>query len=123
MRRRDLSSPLRTVTAWMLFRASSALGLHRLLHRLAAVALVGALGAFTFADGVHSVHHLPDHKEASRCALAAASANVVGGIADLIPVALPPLPRLVAFEERAPSAPSRWPGWAKQGRAPPISPS
>lgn len=107
----------------MLFRISSALRLHRLLHRLAAVALVGALGAFAFADGVHSVHHLPDHKAASRCALAAASANVVGGIADLIPVALPPLSRLVAFEERAPAAPGRQPVWAQQGRAPPISPS
>jgi hypothetical protein len=93
------------------------------LHRLAVVVLVGGLGTFAFADGLHSVHHLPDHKAASRCALAAASANVVGGIADLIPVALPPLPRLVAVEKRLPTAPSRWPVWAKQGRAPPISPS
>ena len=123
MRRRDLSNRRGMVPVWMLFRASPALGLHRLLHRLAVVALVGALGTFTFADGLHSVHHLPDHKAASRCALAAASANVVSGIADLIPVALPPLPRLVAFEGRAPTAPGRRPVWAKQGRAPPVSPS
>jgi hypothetical protein len=123
VRRQGLSNRRGTVTVWMLFRASPAPGLHRLLHRLAAVALVGALGTFTFADGVHSVHHLPDHKAASRCALAAASANVVSGVADLIPVALPPLPRLVAFEKCAPTAPSCRPVWAKQGRAPPVSPS
>lgn len=123
MGRQNLSNRRGTPMAWALFWAHPALGLHRLLCRLAVVALVGVLGAFTFADGLHSVHHLPDHKAASRCALAAASANVVSGIADLIPVALPPLSRLVAFEERAPAAPGLRPVWAKRGRAPPISPS
>ena len=96
---------------------------NRLLNRLAVVALVGALGTFTFAEGVHSVHHLPDHQAASRCALAAASTNVVSGVADLIPITLPPLPRLVALEEPVPTAPGRRPVWTTQGRAPPTSPS
>ena len=91
--------------------------------RLAVLALVGALGAFAFADGLHSVHHLPDHRAASRCAIAAASASVVGDIVDLVPVALPPSPRLVALEEVATVAPGLRPVWAEHGRAPPVSPS
>jgi hypothetical protein len=107
----------------MLFRACLARGVHRLLGRLAIVALVGVLGAFTFADGLHSVHHLPDHNAASRCALAAASANIVGGTVDVIPIVLPPLPRLAGRGEGEPAAPGLRPVWAEQGRAPPISPS
>ena len=93
------------------------------LGRLAAVALVGALGAFAFADGLHSVHHLPDHKAASRCAVVAASAGVVGGTLDVIPVALPPPPRLADRDESEPAAPWLPPVWTEQGRAPPTSPS
>jgi hypothetical protein len=123
VRRRDLSRRRAAARVGMLFRACLARGVHRLLGRLAVVGLVGALGAFTFADGLHSVHHLPDHNAASRCALAAASANVVGGTADVIPVALPPLPRLAGLEEGDPPTPGLRPVWAEQGRAPPISPS
>ena len=112
MRRRDLSR-----------QRGAGSGLRRPLGRLAVVALVGALGAFTFADGLHSVHHLPDHKAASSCAVAAASANVVGGTLDLIPVALPPLPRLAGREEAEPAAPGLRPVWTEQDRAPPVSPS
>jgi hypothetical protein len=89
--------------------------------RLAVVALVGSLGVFVFADGLHSVHHLPDQDAASRCALAAASAKVVGATVDLVPFALPPLPRLASREECAPAAPVRQPIWVAQGRAPPLA--
>ena len=112
MDRRDLSR-----------RRGAGGGIRRLLGRLAVVAVVGALGAFTFADGLHSVHHLPDHKAASSCAVAAASANVVGGTPDPIPVALPPLPRLAGREEAEPAAPGLRPVWTEQDRAPPVSPS
>ena len=88
---------------------------------LAVGVLVGALGVFTFADGLHSVHHLPDHNAASRCAVAAASANVVCATPDLIPIALPPLPRLADREKGTLAAPGLQPVWTEQGRAPPIS--
>jgi len=93
------------------------------LSRLSVAALIVALVAFTFADGLHSVHHLPDHKAASRCALAAASTNVVGCISDVIPIALPPLSRLVVLEEREPARTPLEPIWTTRGRAPPLSPS
>ena len=112
MRRRELSRPK---------GAAFARGFQPLLRRLAVGVLVGALGVFTFADGLHSVHHLPDHNAASRCAVAAASANVVCATPDLIPIALPPLPRLADREKGKPAAPGLQPVWTEQGRAPPIS--
>lgn len=112
MRRRHLARRATRITD----RASPAHG----LRRLAVVALVGLLGVFAFADGLHSVHHLPDQDAASRCALAAASVNVVGVIVDLVPVALPQQPRLAGLHECAPAAPVRQPIRVAQGRAPPL---
>lgn len=114
MRRRELSRHK---------GAARARGFQQRLGRLAVVVLAGGLGVFTFADGLHSVHHLPDHNAASRCAVAAASANVVGATPDLIPIALPPLPRLADREKGKPAAPGLQPVWTEQGRAPPISQS
>lgn len=115
MRGRHLARRRGAVATSMTHRAPLARG----LRRLAVVALVGSLGVFAFADGLHSVHHLPDQDAASRCALAAASANVVGVIVDLVPFALPQLPRLAGLQEWAPAAPVRQPIWVAQGRAPP----
>jgi hypothetical protein len=91
------------------------------MDRLLVLALVGSLGVFAFADGLHSVHHLPDHDAASRCVLAAAAANVVGVTVNLVPFVLPPLPRLASVQECAPAAPVRHPIWVAQGRAPPLA--
>lgn len=90
------------------------------LRSLAALALVWSLGVFAFADGLHSVHHLPDQDAASRCALATASAHMVGVIVDPVPFELPQLPRLAGLQECAPAAPVRPPIWVAQGRAPPL---
>lgn len=91
--------------------------------RVAALALVGALGVFAFADGVHSVHHLPDHDAASRCALAAASSNVQGVNIDRLPTVLPPLLRRIGREEQDLPAAVLQPAWAATGRSPPLSPA
>jgi hypothetical protein len=91
--------------------------------RVTALALVGALGIFAFADGVHSVHHLPDHDAASRCALAAASSNVQGVNLDHLPTVLPLLLCRIAREEQDPTAPVLQPVWAATGRSPPFSPT
>ena len=60
---------------------------------------------------------------ASQCALAAASSDVQGAIADHLPVALPPPPRLAGLEEHEPPAPAVQTAWAATGRAPPPAPS
>lgn len=86
--------------------------------RVAALALVGTLGVF--ADGVRSVHHLPDHDAGSRCALVAASANVQGVNIDHLPVVLPPLFRRIGREEQDVTAPVLRPVWAATGRSPPL---
>jgi hypothetical protein len=91
------------------------------MGRLLVLALVGLLGVFAFADGLHSVHHLPDQSAASRCVLAAASANVVGVTVNLVPLVRPPPPRLAGVRECAPAAPMRQPVLAAQGRAPPLA--
>jgi len=89
--------------------------------RLAIVALIGSLGVFAFADGLHSVHHLPDQDAASRCAIAAASTNMMGVTVDLVPLSRPPLPRLARLHEFAPTAPMPQPVWVAEGRAPPLA--
>jgi hypothetical protein len=91
------------------------------MGRLLVLALVGSLAVFAFADGLHSVHHLPDQDAASRCAIAAASTHVVGTTVDLVPIALPPPPRLTQLEEYAPAASVRQATWVAQGRAPPLA--
>ena len=122
MRSRHLPRNKGTAAAEMTRRAFPARGLRRpATVRLAALALVGVLGVFAFADGLHSVHHLPDQDAASRCALAAASANGVGVTVDPVPFALPPLPRLTSVEEYAPAPPVRPPLWVAQNRAPPLA--
>jgi hypothetical protein len=51
--------------------------------------LVLALAMFTFEDGVHSVHHLPDHAGATPCAVAAASTHVCATAVEAMPVERP----------------------------------
>lgn len=121
MRSRHLPRNKGTAAAEMTRRAFPARGLRRAATvRLVVLALVGSLGIFAFADGLHSVHHLPDQDAASRCALAVASANVMGVTVDLVPFAHPPLPRLTGVEEYALVAPVRQPMWVAQNRAPPL---
>lgn len=94
---------------------------HPAIGRLAIVALIGSLGVFAFADGLHSVHHLPDQDAASRCAIAAASTNMTGVTVDLLPLSPPAVPRLARLHECAPTAPMPQPFWVAEGRAPPLA--
>jgi len=42
-----------------------------------AVVLVAALGLFAFEEGLHSVHHPPDHAGASTCSVAAVAEHAL----------------------------------------------
>ena len=60
-----------------------------LRQRVLGPALALALVMSGFEDGVHSVHHLPDHAAADQCAVAAVSTHVCATAVAAMPVARP----------------------------------
>jgi hypothetical protein len=85
-----------------------------------ALVLIAALGLLAFEEGLHSVHHLPDHAGASTCSVAAVS--------DHAPVAsagktLVERPARLVYERPRKMGPPRVepePIRPRPGRAPPI---
>jgi hypothetical protein len=88
-------------------------------------AVVGSLLALAllvlfFEEGVHAVHHLPDHDVATTCSLAAASSPDAAATA-AIPFAERPL--LAVLDRRVdpvPACPEIEPVLVERGRAPPL---
>jgi hypothetical protein len=85
-----------------------------------ALVLIAALGLLAFEEGVHSVHHLPDHAGASTCSVAAVSDHApVAGAAEAVLERPAPL---VYERPRAIDPPQveRESIGPRPGRAPPI---
>ena len=79
-----------------------------------------ALLVLAFEDGVHSVHHLPDHDQASPCALAAISAQVPATTVDSVQIGPPVLVATAAVVLADPVVPDVDAPRADRGRAPPV---
>ena len=79
-----------------------------------------ALLVLAFEDGVHSVHHLPDHDQASHCALAAISAQVPATTVDSVQMGPPVLVATATEVPADPVVPDLDAPRPVRGRAPPV---
>jgi hypothetical protein len=58
-------------------------------RRVTALGLVLVLGTFTFAVGIHAVHHLDTPEQAAECLVFAASQHVAGTLAETLDLGTP----------------------------------